>query len=37
MKNYGNILENNGNIFNFIFKEGNNYVVTNDGKNCNQK
>ena len=34
IKNYGNILENNGNIFNFIFKEGTNYVVTNDGKNA---
>ena len=32
IKNYGNIFENKGNIFNFIFKEGTNYVVTNDGK-----
>ncbi len=29
---YGSILENNRHILNFIFKEGTNYTVTNDGK-----
>ena len=32
INNYGSILEKNDHIFNFIFKEGTNYGVTNNGK-----
>ena len=32
IKKFGNILESNKHIFNFIFKEGTYYAVTNEGK-----